>query len=43
MLRLETMWQTGVVGAMFKAVVFGKLLVLGQHESNTVNSSMNVV
>ncbi|KAI0742451.1 hypothetical protein C8Q80DRAFT_908020 [Daedaleopsis nitida] len=34
---------TGTVGVFFKAVVFGRLFVLAQRQSSTVNSSMNVV
>ncbi|TBU24858.1 hypothetical protein BD311DRAFT_780700 [Dichomitus squalens] len=34
---------TGAVGAMFNAVVFGKVIIFGEAESSTVNSSMNVV
>ncbi|EJF60234.1 hypothetical protein DICSQDRAFT_19491, partial [Dichomitus squalens LYAD-421 SS1] len=37
------MLQTGAVGAMFNAVVFGKVIIFGEAESSTVNSSMNVV
>ncbi|TFK81183.1 hypothetical protein K466DRAFT_445084, partial [Polyporus arcularius HHB13444] len=32
---------TGTVGLFFKAVVFGKLFVLGHHTSSTVTSSLN--